>query len=277
MKRPTAVAVIGWAWIVLGGLACVGVVWGGLMFGMVTSIAREDPPPDEMAWFFPLVGAVLVAEAGIGILGIVAGAHFLKMRAWARTCLEVLSWLMVIGMAAYTVFFIVMFWYMESRATAQFDEPKALSLMRYAMPVMACVMMGAFATPFVFMIRGLRSAKVRAAIGRATLIRQEGQTRYADWGWDVCGDGPADEPSPLLIYPTYADPQPRLRFAGPGQYAVVTSSGVARTGVVPGTVVCWNPDSQTVKILAESWDTELAGNEVAVEAFIKGLMSGRAD
>ena len=30
-------------------------------------------------------------------------------------------------------------------------------------------------------------------------------------------------------------------------------------------------------MLAQSWDAELAGNEVAVEAFFKGLMSGRAD
>jgi hypothetical protein len=147
--------------------------------------------------------------------------------------------------------------------------------MRVIAPIMGVLMMGGFAVPFVLMIRSLRSAKVRAAVNRAAVVEQQGARGASPWSWTVCDDASAQAPSPLLVYPSYTDPPPRLRQAEPGEYAVVKSTGVARVGVTSGSVVLWDPDAKRAVVIADEWDPQLAGNPTAVDAFVAGLMSSR--
>ena len=262
-----------WVWIVLGGLACLGSLWGGFGYIMMQSAAEKDPPPEEIGWFFSFFGVAVLAQTGAGILAIVAGIHFLKLRRWARMCLEVLSWFAVVFLVGYGIFWGIM-WFTMTGASGP-EGPPGFEMMRVITPIMGGLMMGGFAVPFVLMIRSLRSTKVRAAVNRAAVVAQAGAAGAPTWSWTVCDDASAQAPSPLLVYASYTDPPPRLRQAEPGGYAVVTSTGVARAGVTAGSVVLWDPDAKTAVVIADEWDAQLADNPTAVDAFVAGLMSSR--
>jgi len=273
MRRPTAVTVIAWVWIVLGGFACLGSLWGGFGYIMIHSAAQQAPPPDEMDWFFSFFGVAVLAQTGVGTLAIVAGTRFLKLRTWARMCLEVLSWFAVVFLVGYSIFWSIIWFILTGESGA--EGPHGFGMMRIIAPLMGLLMMGGFAIPFVLMIRSLRSTKVRAAVNRAAIIEGQGATNGSTWAWTVCGDAPAEAPSPLLIYPSYTGAPPRLRQAEPAGYAVVTSTGVARLAIAAGSVVLWDPDAEKAVVIADEWDAQLADNHTAVDAFVTGLMSSR--
>ncbi len=93
-KRPTCVTVIGWAWIVIGGLACLSVIWIVLLtyvvepgFGAPDALRHGGT---AIVWF-GLIPLLLLIEAAFGVLGLVAGINFLKLKAWSRKVLLVLS------------------------------------------------------------------------------------------------------------------------------------------------------------------------------------------
>jgi len=155
------------------------------------------------------------------------------------------------------------------------EVPREFRVIHVVAPIMAVFMACAFAVPFVLMIRSLRSMKVRAAVERAAMLPQAGRMAGAAWAWGVYADAPESDPSPLLIYPSYADPPPHLRYAGPGQYGVLTGRGAVRLGTAPGTVVAWDPDTKKVTLVADTWNRELADNTTAVDAFVDGLMACR--
>jgi len=262
-----------WVWIVLGGLACLGSLWGGFGYIMIHSAAEEFPPPDEMGWFFSFFGVAVLAQTGVGILAIIAGIHFLKLRRWARVCLEVLSWIAVVFLVGYSIFWGIMWFIITGESGV--EGPHGFGMMRIVAPIVGVLMMGGFAVPFVLMIRSLRSTKVRAAVNRAAVVEQHGAGGAATWSWTVCDDASAQAPSPLLVYPSYTDPPPRLRQAEPDGYAVVTGTGVARVGVTEGSVVLWDPDGKKAVVIADEWDAQLADPPTAVDAFVAGLMSSR--
>jgi len=273
MRRPTAVTVIAWVWIALGGFACLGSLWGGFGYIMMQPAAEEDPLPEEIGWFFSFFGVAVLAQAGMGILAIVAGIHFLKLRTWARMCLEVLSWFAVVFLVGYGIFWAIMWLIMTGESGS--EGPPGLGMMRIVAPVMAVLMMGGFAVPFVLMIRSLRSTKVRAVVNRVAVVEQHGAAGPPMWSWTVCGDASPQAPSPLLLYPSYADPPPGLRQVEPAGYAVVTSTGVPRVGIAAGSVVLWDADAKKAVVIADEWDAQLADNPTAVDAFVAGLMSSR--
>jgi len=125
---------------------------------MMCSVAEEDPPSAERLWILGLVGVVVWVQPGVGILGIVAGVHLLKLRPWARTCLELLSWLEVAFFAGIALFWVFLW------ITVPPEEYRGVHAI---LPLfMGVLVAGLQAAPFVLIIRAVRSPKVRAAVGR---------------------------------------------------------------------------------------------------------------
>ncbi len=95
-ERPTGVTVIGWVWIVLGGLMCFAAVLA------VTSHFLEGDILPGM--FIPIAGAV---QSCVGVFSLYSGIAFLRLKSWSRGVLEVLTWLMllyVVGFGAYGLY-----------------------------------------------------------------------------------------------------------------------------------------------------------------------------
>lgn len=94
-KRPTSVTVIGWIWSIIGGLN----ILSGLI-GVYNLLASPDAHPQDMpddgipiGWLVPS----FLAQIVVGGLCLISAIKFLQLKSWARTVLEGLTWLLLLG------------------------------------------------------------------------------------------------------------------------------------------------------------------------------------
>ena len=102
-KRPAAVTALGWIFIAVGALMVLSATFGLFTSAiMMRAVPQgEIPPfPKEAGWagvVFTLVfryfGVLAAAQIAAGVFTIVTAASFLKLKAWARTTLELLNWM----------------------------------------------------------------------------------------------------------------------------------------------------------------------------------------
>lgn len=157
--RPTAVTVIGWAWIILGAFMLLS---AGM--GLVMSLTVPPPDPALLDGEAPFAGIwryfwlLATVQLGVAGLGVFAGLRLLALQSWARTALELLSWLAILALVGYAIF-----WVINSYAVvgAEADELGFARVFAFAGVGVTMI----YAVPVGFMIYHLRSAKVRAAVG----------------------------------------------------------------------------------------------------------------
>ncbi len=156
-KRPTCVTVIGWAWIIIGGLMCFAAVMGSLGSVIIGQMSEDDPEVPFIVRIFPFIA---VAQIGVGALGLVSGVNFLKLKSASRTVLEVLSWLLLLFVIGFGIF------WMHGWLSMTFDHaPTGFGLMGAIMGVVITVI---YVIPLAIMLKYLRGDKVRnAMIGSA--------------------------------------------------------------------------------------------------------------
>jgi len=155
-KRPTCVTVIGWAWIIIGGLMLFGSVMALIGSSMMTQLAQSDEPAPFFIKIFP---SIAIIEMGFGILGIVSGIHFLKLKASARSALELLTWLLLILILGFMVF-----WFFNWLTFPSQNSPPGFRIMGIVMGVINTAI---FAVPLIIMLKYLRGRKVKDAIKSA--------------------------------------------------------------------------------------------------------------
>jgi hypothetical protein len=170
-NRPTSVTVIAWVWIILGGLMVLAGIMAALMSAVMSSSgmmgdAFEDIEQEKtqdlpatvrvmevvfrhFAWF-------ALGQVCIGALALWAGTRFLRLRAWARAMLELLSWLFLIYVVAFTAF-----WMVGWTSVGAGHAPAAFIV---AGLVGAVINMAFFGVPLGIMIHVLRGRKVRDAV-----------------------------------------------------------------------------------------------------------------
>ncbi len=90
VKRPTCVTVIGWIWILGGGLALAATL---VAIGLGAWI-------QTMPW-------VVVVQVSFTALCFVAGFFFLRLQPWARSLVEALTWAMLTLWIALLVYFLL--------------------------------------------------------------------------------------------------------------------------------------------------------------------------
>ncbi|HPQ42225.1 MAG TPA: hypothetical protein PLV45_17775 [bacterium] len=103
-KRPTCVTVIGWVWIVLGGLM---VLSGAMAMVIAITVLSTAGNESELSPIFHAAPYLCVVQIVAAVLGLVSGIHFLRLKAWSRSVLEALTWLVliyVIGFMGYIVY-----------------------------------------------------------------------------------------------------------------------------------------------------------------------------
>jgi len=139
-KRPTAVSVIGWAWIVIGGLAALSALSNlQLMFVM-----------RDQDGFFTRWAAGLAFQSLLGGVGLYAGIRFLRLDARARRVLEYLTWILVVATVAWVVGAFI------------FIIPALEDMLALAPIIAAAAAM--YGVPLYFMLKGLRSQRVKDAM-----------------------------------------------------------------------------------------------------------------
>lgn len=108
--------------------------------------------------FFQLLAIV---QIGLATLGIISGVNFLKLKAWSRTSLELLTWCLIVFVAGKIVVLIV------NRFSAA-SNPNQIGLsIGYA--VLGLFMLAIYGVPLGIMLKYLRGFKVKLAIEIAAI------------------------------------------------------------------------------------------------------------
>lgn len=169
-SRPTAVSVIGWSWVVLGGLM---VVSGGLGLAMawlmtvlgISAQALQTTGLGELGlsgWVARHLMPLSVWQGVIGAVVLYVAIMFMRLQAWARAVLEVLTW----ATLAYTVGSGVYFayvWLGGGHQSVAFARQMGIPNLRTVGVVADIVVTVVFAVPTYVMARYLRAPAVRDA------------------------------------------------------------------------------------------------------------------
>lgn len=152
-NRPTCVTVIGWAWIIIGGLMFLSAVMALLSSVMIGEMAQNDP---EMPLIFKLFPLLAIFQIGIAAIGCICGINFLKLKTWSRSVLEVLTWLLLVFILGFMAF-----WLFNWMSTTMAHGPQGFGIMG---AVMGVIITGIYGVPLVIMLKYLRGSKVKSAI-----------------------------------------------------------------------------------------------------------------
>jgi hypothetical protein len=159
-KRPTCVTVISWVWIGIGGFMGFSAIMGLFVSLMFTGNPGHNMP--GLVRLSQLFAFVAVIQLGMAVLGIIAGINFLKLKAWARNVLEALTWLVLIYIGGFMVFWLLVCisWSKAAHDSAEFPIVGAVAGAVFGVGVSAI-----YGVPFAIMLKFLRSDKVKLAIG----------------------------------------------------------------------------------------------------------------
>ena len=173
LARPTGVSVISWVWIVLGGFMGFSAIMALLASSFMPQVPSSAEFDSQMPASFGLMMSVfryfdLIAllQLAVAVLAVVAGTQLLKLRSWARTTLEALSWLSLLYVISFGVFWSLM-WLTMTGQLPPGDAPFDPRLFQVFGLVMGAFITLVFAVPLVIMIRYLRGTVVRDAVQRA--------------------------------------------------------------------------------------------------------------
>lgn len=179
-QRPTAVSVIAWTWIVTGGFAVFSGIMSLLIFAAMPTLPSQFPqapgmPQDFgfMTGMFRYFGWLVLAQLVLAAVAIVAGIQFLRLRLWARTALEILSWISLIYVMGFGLFWLST-WSTMTGHFSQQNAPFDIETFRIAGFAVGIFVTLAFAIPLGIMIKYLRGKVIREAMLRdATATRAD--------------------------------------------------------------------------------------------------------
>ncbi len=176
-RRPAAVTVIGWVWI---GLAALKGLSGAFAFVAYTFVLGPQlralgpaagPPPGEFGLVSGFLahhfGALALAQVVVAVVILVSAIMFLRLRAWARLSLELVTWLAIAYIVGFGAFWVTA-WLQLAPAVPPTARPNfPATAFRVGGAVMGATMMLMFGAAFVVLLRSLRSATVRTAFSRS--------------------------------------------------------------------------------------------------------------
>jgi hypothetical protein len=151
--RPTSVTVIGWVWLILGGYMCVGSALVLLMWLMGQTQADGERTVFLLERLEPLI---ICTQLVFGAAGFFAGLKFLDLKSWARTVLEVLTWILLVYTVGFGCFWVYTW---ISQHLSRRLSGRAI-VFGAAGILVTCV----FAVPLAIMLRYLRSQRIRGVL-----------------------------------------------------------------------------------------------------------------
>ena len=170
VKRPGGVAAVAWVWIVSGVL----IILSGLMgIGALAQISELTPPHQRPA-LPPLLAAmsglshylilVTLVQMAVAAVAVVAGVYYLRLRAWARSILELLTWMSLVLTLSLGFLWMPMWMGMSNELLPSGTgvDPRTL---KAAGVITGAAVMIVGAVPLILMIKSLRSRAAREAVG----------------------------------------------------------------------------------------------------------------
>lgn len=158
VKRPTSVTAIGWVWIALGGFMIFTSCMAFFIFLAMWGVLSEEPAIPDFVKYYPVL---CVANIFLGAAALVSAINFLKLKAWARTVLEVVNWIVLVFLIGFMGVWVFFWNFLTSSAP---DVPEGFTSMGIAGGVFVLLFYG---VPVVIAIKCLRGSTVKEAIRTA--------------------------------------------------------------------------------------------------------------
>jgi hypothetical protein len=159
-KRPTCVTVIGWVWIIQGAFMCFSAVMAlfasVMMISQIPATIPNDPENQNLPAIFRFFPLLAIVQIGAALFGIISGVNFLKLKPWSRNALEILTWLVLVFVVGFMLFWVGSWLPMTSN-----NAPIGFSMMG---AIMGVVISGFYGIPLGIMLKFLRSNKVKTAL-----------------------------------------------------------------------------------------------------------------
>lgn len=167
MNRPTSITVIAWIWIALGVLMFLGGVFHVLMLGVIqASDSLESASAGDAQFLLWLFVPLSVLEFVVCAVAIISGAYLMRLRRWARTCLEIMSWIACFFFAGSGAVSAVL-WVLRSGTMKEEAAIFPSTLFTILGAAFSVVFGVAMAVPFAVIIKFLRGRTIGDALRRA--------------------------------------------------------------------------------------------------------------
>jgi hypothetical protein len=171
-KRPTSVTVIGWIFIAGAILMFLSGGMGLAYFTYIKHTAGGVPPvPEEitgqlrvMKFVFQHFELIAMVQVALAIFILIASIHFLRLRQWARTALEIIAWLGLVYLVGFGIFWVVSWIGITSSIPLTEGMPGPSPMFNIAGVVMGSLITVCWVVPFVVIIIFLRKNTVREVL-----------------------------------------------------------------------------------------------------------------
>lgn len=171
-KRPTSITVIGWIFLVSSILMIFS---GGLCFiafSFMKQIAEEMPPiSDELPNQFQILriifqnfGIIALLQVALAIFVLMASIHFLQLRKWARTALEIITWLGLVYVVGFGIFWVVSWIAITSNIPVTEGASGPPPMFDIIGAIMGSIVAAVWAVPLIVVIYFLRGRTIREAV-----------------------------------------------------------------------------------------------------------------
>jgi hypothetical protein len=171
-KRPTAITVIGWIFLVSSILMILSGGLGFIAFSFMKQLGEEMPPiydelPNQyqiLRIIFQNFGIAALLQVALAIFVLMASIHFLQLRKWARYALEIITWLGLFYVVAFGIFWLVSWITITSSipvSEAPFGPPPMFNIIG---AIMGCVVTVGWVVPLIIIIIFLRGKTIKDAV-----------------------------------------------------------------------------------------------------------------
>jgi hypothetical protein len=171
-KRPTAITVIGWIFLVSSILMILSGGLGFIAFSFMNQMAEEMPPiPEELLNQFQILriifqnfGIIALLQVALAIFVLMASIHFLKLRKWARNAVEIVAWLGLLYVVGFGIFWVVSWITITSNIPVSEAPSGPPPMFNIIGAIMGCVVTVVWAVPLIIIIIFLRGKTIKDAV-----------------------------------------------------------------------------------------------------------------
>jgi hypothetical protein len=171
-KRPTAITVIAWIFIVGAILMIVSSSIGFLAFTAIKQKVGEMPPiADVLPHQFRIMniiyrsfGILALLQVALAIFVLIASIQFLRLHKWARSALEIISWLGLVYVVGFGIFWVVSWIGITSGLPSSVGPSAPSPMFSIFGAVMGFFVALVWSVPFVVIIIHLRGKMIREAV-----------------------------------------------------------------------------------------------------------------
>ena len=164
--RPFSISVIGWVFAIIGGQLMIGAL-GFFIINTRMDVLFENTVFKENAFFLDIfVGIyknyILVSSIQflLGLYLLISGIYFLKLRAWARSAVEAICWVMLFFLIVFAVYWVFM--WIDFSGNVLESTKIDLSLLKLAGIFIGIFSLAVYGGLLYVIIRLTRSTRIRS-------------------------------------------------------------------------------------------------------------------